>query len=220
MAELLPYLDLVPSANRQKPKFIASLGAALEPLLAVMVTLERMPGAFDIDDAVGRQLDAVGVRVGLSRRLATPIEGVYFAFDVDGVGFDEGVWLGPNDPVDGLVSLDDETYRLMLKIKVAANRWGGSLEQAQSILAAIAGDGTHLFVQDNFDMSMTVGISGKIPSKLFIALIRQIMRFVRPGAVDISLVVVTSLSGASIFGLDTDNDFIGGFDVGAWAKLY
>lgn len=220
MTDVKTYLDLIPSANRSQPKFIASLSGALAPLVDTMRAIESLPREFDIDDARGKQLDAVGVRVGLSRHLPVPIEDVYFAFDTVGVGLDEGVWLGALDPVEALATLDDETYRLMLKIKVAANRWDGSLEHAQEILGAIAGDGTYLFIQDNFDMSMTVGVSGKVPSKLFISLLRQMLDFLRPGAVDISIVVVTSTSGAPVFGFDVNNNYLGGLDSGAWLIAY
>ncbi|HWI02403.1 MAG TPA: DUF2612 domain-containing protein [Acidimicrobiales bacterium] len=214
------YLALVPSANRQQPRFTASLSAALAPLLDVMSVAASLPAAFDIDEAVGVQLDAVGVRVGLSRRLGVPIEGVYFALDVDGVGLDEGVWLGPNDPTEALAALDDGTYRLFLRLKVQANTWSGSLEDAQRMLQAAAPPGSAVFVQDNFDMSMTVGVSGVVPSRLFIKLLEQANEWLRPAAVDSSVVIVTSTSGAPIFGLDSDNDYLGGLDRGAWAVTY
>lgn len=220
MATVTEYLDLIPSANRNQPKFTASLSVVLETLVAVINTLEAMPAAFDIDTAIGAQLDAVGVRVGLSRRLPIPIEGVYFSLDTEGVGLDEGVWLGPNDPTNAIALLDDETYRAALMIKIVANSWDGSVVGAQAALNAVALPGLFIFGQDNFDMSVTIGVSGAVPSALFKSMLRQLLTVFKPAAVDLKLVLVTSSTGAPIFGLDADNDFIGGLDHGAWALEY
>lgn len=55
--------------------------------------------------------------------------GVYFALDdADGVGFDKGVWKGQFDPSDGMVTLDDETYRAVIKTKILANKFDGKNE--------------------------------------------------------------------------------------------
>lgn len=214
------YVDLLPSASVEQPKFVALLSAALDGLVDVQNCMLGMPDAFDIDKAIGKQLDDVGVRVGLSRKLPIPIAGVYFALDEAGVGFDEGVWLGPNDPTEALTSLDDETYRLLLKLKVRANYWDGSLEDAQEMLGAIAGDGTYIYMQDRFDMTALIGVGGKVPSKLFVSLLKQMKDWIRPAAVDIPLVYVTSMSGSPLFGFDVQNNYIGGFDSGAWAVEY
>lgn len=217
---LSDYTDLLPSASSAQPNFVALLSAFLQPLVDVQNCMLGMPSDFDIDSAVGVQLDAVGERVGLPRKLAVPISGVYFALDEAGVGLDEGVLLGPFDPIDALTSLDDETYRLVMKIKARANNWNGSLEQAQQMLGAIQSIGTYIFMQDNFDMSALVGVSGKVPSKLFVSLLKQMKDWLRPGAVNITSVYVTSVSGSPIFGLDANNAYIGGLDVGALATAY
>lgn len=221
MSDITDYLDLVPSANQSKPKFIAMLTVIAQTFVDNINLCNSIPSKYDIDDAVGTQLDVVGQWVGLSRRLNVPISGVYFSFDIDGVGFDEGVWKGPFDPDEGLVSLDDDTYRLMLYIKIAANNWDGSLAQAQEILARIfaTSPGTMLFIQDNFDMTMTVGLSGVVPNALFTALLVGGYITLRPAGVLIDEIIVTSVSGDPIFGFDADNSYIAGFDEGAWGTV-
>ncbi|MGC7970039.1 DUF2612 domain-containing protein, partial [Salmonella enterica] len=72
-----------------------------------------LPFDFDLDQAIGVQLDAVGEWVGISRNITVPLAGVYFSFDIAGLGFDQGVWKGPFDPDTGLTTLDDDTYRLL-----------------------------------------------------------------------------------------------------------
>lgn len=129
------YLDKVPSQNATQPNFLEVLRTLLTPLVEVQNQLLSLETKFDVDVAVGQQLDFVGQWVGFSRQLPQPLAGVYFAFDTSGVGFDEGVIWSPGDPLQGLVSLPDDTYRLMIFAKIAANVWDGSLIEAERILA-------------------------------------------------------------------------------------
>jgi len=214
------YLSLLPSRSRSQPDFVAFVTAMLEPFVEIQNCMLGMPDDFDLDNAVGVQLDEVGQRVGVSRKLPVPITGVYFEFDSATVGLDQGVWMGPFDPVSGLTNLDDETYRLVIRVKILANTWDGTLEDAQTILATLQGAGTYIFVQDNFDMTMTVGVGGVLPSVLFTAILRQIVGYVKPKTVGIDLIVATSTDGAPIFGFDIGNGYMSGLDVGAWAVEY
>lgn len=212
------YLTLVPPQNAAQPNFIAAVSAALQPLIDTQSALSGMLPGFDLDTAVGASLDVVGEWVGLSRRLATPVVGVYFAFDDALYGFDAGVWLGPGNSATGLTQLDDETYRLLLRLKIAANNWDGTLGGAQGIMNALSSANTYVFLQDNFDMSLTIGLSGVIPSALFVAILKQANAWLRPAAVKLAGVNVTSVSGGTVFGFDTNNVFIKGFDSGVWSN--
>lgn len=137
MADLTDYSGLITSEHNQRPKFMAVVEALAQPMVDLQNVLGSMPGEFDLDSAVGAQLDAVGEWVGISRVVNTPLTGVYFSFDTAGLGFDQGVWKGPFDPDTGLTRLDDETYRLVLRAKIGANHWDGTLESSKAILNAI-----------------------------------------------------------------------------------
>lgn len=212
------YLDLITAEHGDKPNFLAAVTAALKGFVDESNMLEGIPGAYDLDTAVGSQLDVVGQWIGLSRRLNAPITGVYFAFDTLDVGFDQGVWFGPGDPTEGVVLLDDTTYRLMLYAKIAANIWNGQFGSLQEILQDIfvSSPGTLVFVQDNFDMSISIGVAGTVPSVLFISLLSEDYIPFRPAAVLLDGVYATTVDGAPLFGFDVENDYISGFDVGAW----
>ena len=129
MSDANRYTELIAGAHFDKPKYQQFIYELTEPLNEARKRLAVFYKHFDVDTAVGVQLDAVGVRVGISRRLPMKLVGVYFALDdVDGVGFDKGVWKGQFDPSDGMVTLDDETYRAVIKTKILANKFDGKNE--------------------------------------------------------------------------------------------
>jgi len=182
MSELTDYTDLVTSAHNDKPNFLAVLAAVLQPFVDEINTLESIPEMFDLDVAVGDQLSTVGQWIGLGRSLKVPIGGIYFSFDTAGSGFDQGVWFDPGDPVEGAISLDDDNYRLMLRAKIAANLWDGSLGDANTRLSALFTGGS-VRVIDNFNMTMTVEVTGTAPSVLFSQLVAQGYLQFKPAAV-------------------------------------
>ena len=211
------YLNRITSEHRNQPKFIAYLTALLQPLIDSQGVLRSLLTTFDLDTAIGVQLDATGQWIGRSRFLETPLAGVYFSFDIAGVGFDQGQWLGPFDPIDGLSALDDETYRQLLRAKVLLNNWDGSIPVAAAAIAEVVGNNpaTIIMVLDNQDMSMTVGIAGQIPSAVIIALLKGGYVPIQPEGVLVNY-EITSVNGTALFGFDVENTSIAGFDVGAW----
>ncbi len=218
MAELTDYNALITSEHSDKPRFMATIAALVQPLVDQMNVLESMPGKFDLDNAVGVQLDDVGLWVGVSRRIRTPLTGIYFSFDIDGLGFGQGIWKGPFDPGTGLTVLDDDTYRLVIRAKIGANHWDGTLEQSVAILNSIFDADTHVFIEDHQDMSMTIGISGKVPSAVFLALLAGGYIPLKPEGVRVNYTIVTTVDGAPMFGFDMAGPYVSGFDVGAWGK--
>ncbi|KVP48384.1 DUF2612 domain-containing protein [Burkholderia ubonensis] len=218
MADPNDYTALITSEHRDKPRYMATITAVVQPLVDQMNLLASMPGKFDLDVAVGDQLDTVGLWVGVSRRIRTPLTGIYFSFDTAGLGFDQGIWKGPFDPDTGLTVLDDDTYRLVIRAKIGANRWDGTLASSAAILNSIFGSDTHVFIEDHQDMSMTIGISGKVPSAVFLALLAGGYIPLKPEGVRVNYTIVTTVDGAPMFGFDMLGPYVSGFDAGAWGK--
>jgi Protein of unknown function (DUF2612) len=216
MADITQYTDLITSEHDQRPKFMAVVEALAGTMVDQQNVLASMPGKFDLDNAEGDQLDTIGIWVGISRNVPVPLTDVYFSFDTDGLGFDQGSWKGPFDPDNGLTRLDDGTYRLVIRAKIGANHWDGTLGASKAILDSIFGGGTFVFIQDNQDMSMTIGVSGVIPSAVFLSLLKNGLIPLKPEGVRINLVIVTTDDGAPLFGFDMQNDLVAGFDSGAW----
>ena len=210
------YTDLVTSEHADKPKFIASLRAITDPFVDLQAVLQGLPADFDLDSAVGVQLDVVGEWVGIGRQVKTPLTGIYFAWDTPGVGWDEGYWQRPFDPTQGLTSLLDEPYRLLLRATIALNQWDGSLEEAKAAIEPLFPNNA-VYIQDNQDMSMTVAVSGPVLDVISAALLQGGYLALKPAGVRINY-MFTSAPPAPVFGFDIDNDYIGGWDTGAWGQ--
>lgn len=209
------YISLITSEHRSKPKFSAMVKAVTDTFGGTYDFLEALPQQFDIDTAVGTQLDIIGLWVGLSRKIKTPLQ-VYFSFDVDGLGFDQGNIQGPFDPDTGLVSMDDETYRVMLKARIGANTWNGTTPVLIDIYALVFdGTNTAVFIVDNQDMSVDFYAAGAEPSALMIELLKGGYFPLKPSGVRINNYTKSSVIGAPTFGFDIENEYISGFDVGA-----
>ncbi|NSX05101.1 DUF2612 domain-containing protein [Cupriavidus gilardii] len=217
MAQLTDYTGLITSEHNHRPKFMAVVTALAQPMVDLMNVLGSMPNKFDLDQAVGVQLDAIGLWVGISRHVSVPLTDVYFSFDIDGLGFDQGAWKGPFDPDNGLTDLDDDTYRLVIRAKIGANHWDGTMESTVAILNTIFNGDTHVFIQDNQNMTMTIGVSGRPPSAVFLALLAGGYIPLKPEGVRVDLVIVSTTDGP-LFGFDVQNDLISGFDTGVWGK--
>lgn len=212
------YLNLITSEHAHQPKFRAMIELTLNPMVSSQNLAGSIPSGFDVDLAVGQQLDFTGQWVGFSRKLQAPIEGVYFALDTEDVGFDEGIWWNPSLPLEGLISLDDETYRLMIYAKIKANQWDGTVAGQESIVEAVfsSSPGTFAFTVDNMDMSFSVGVTGATPPPLLMKLLVNDYIPLRPEGVKLRGVYISS---GPMFGLDMDTDWLKGFDEGSWGEL-
>jgi hypothetical protein len=222
---LSDYLGLITSWHSDKPRFVNTVATLIQPLVDAQDMLTKLTFDFDLDTAIGVQLDMVGQWIGRTRYVTTPITNVFFSFDDGGgarTGFDQGIWLGPYDPTDGVVALDDDTYRAILKLQAIANQWDGTLP-------SIADDLDRVFpgiaIQDLGDtptglMSMDVLIPATMISSLLLAILEQDFP-VKPAAVHVNF-IETTLSTQPIFAFDVDGSsggLLGGFDQAAWGII-
>lgn len=219
------YTDRITNYHRGKPLFVEHIDLSTRPLTDTSIALQNLLTAFDIDSAIGVQLDVLGEWIGRTRIVSQPISGVYFSFDTDGLGWDQGVWQGPYDPDSGFTSLSDDTYRTVLKAKIAINNWDGQNDSLPPILeTALEGSGLKMQIVDNQDMTISVWVFPEIDIALvsleLIAAIKQGYLTVKAAGVwagDIQTPsILTPSVGTKFFGFDMDNEFIAGFDDGAW----
>lgn len=134
------YLDNITSEHRDKPKFIGWLSKNLEIVDDAYSLLKTMDSNFDLDNAIGVQLDKLGTIIGRNRTLSF-------------------------QPTDGYSPvLEDDMYRLVLKTKIAMNNWGGTVPEMYEIWDNIFGedDDFDLQLEDNQDMSFNAYITGYV----------------------------------------------------------
>lgn len=218
VSNTLRYLNRITSEHNQKPKFMASVAALVQPLADLSDAENSFSWSFDLDFAVGAQLDVIGQWVGRPRALVVPILGVYFSFDDSTLGFDRGVWKGPFDPESGITHLSDEPYRVLLRAKIALNSWDGTIPQSNAIWNKIfSGTGIKVYTIDYGDMSMGTVLGGTTaPDALTRALFSQSYLQLKPEGVLHRGTSYITVLGAPAFGFDAQTAAVGGFDRGAW----
>ncbi|AFC22586.1 hypothetical protein phi1422_0066 [Bdellovibrio phage phi1422] len=134
--ELLQYYaDLLILQYRDKPKASATVKAYVNLLISGQLPL-AVQNAFDIETAVGKQLDVIGKIVGVTR---------------DGYTFSEAI------------VLNDDDYRKMIKMKIFLNNSDSSLYSIQNLIALYF-QGL-MKVYDYQDMSMSYALSSAFGSQ-------------------------------------------------------
>ena len=181
------YLDLVTSEHQDQPNYIAFLSIFLQGQVDLMNLYATFPVLFDVDYAVGAQLDAVGARVGESRNVEVPLTGVYFAWDTVGVGWNQGVWQGQFDPDEGIVRLSDDAYRQLIKATIAANHWDGTVPSAYEVWEIAFGAG-NVEMKDNQNMTIDTKWIGPNPDAVTVALLEGGNFLLQPAGVAVTII--------------------------------
>lgn len=135
------YLNLLTSEYQppNSPKLNAFLLMLLKKFDDISQCQEQMDMAFDLDNAIGPQLDILGISLGAPRV----------------VGFQPS---GGVSPV-----LNDATYRIYLKARAALNQWDGTIGSLQSIWAKLF-PGGQIIIADNQNMTATIILKGTFTS--------------------------------------------------------
>lgn len=218
MADISDYTSLLAGESIGKPKFSLTVQETSKPFVEIINTINTIPTLFDVDFAVGDQLDAIGLWVGVGRTVKIPIGGVYFSWQSDGVGWGQGVWKGQYDPGSGISTLDDGTYRILIKAKIAANHWDGTMTKAKQLLDQVFNGDTYALIQDNQDMTMTVCLAGAPPTAILTSLLTGGYIPIRPEGVGIKYYVIPKTTGP-LFGWGVNNNYIDGWSSGQWGSV-
>lgn len=190
MADIEKYLNLVTSQHADKPKFKAWLTAVLEPIDDATSLVNDLYKYFDLDDAVGAQQDIIGEIVGVGR-------------------------IVPFQPSDGSSPvLDDDTYLLVLRAKIAKNSWDGTIPAVYDLFNTLF-PLQKLVITDNQDMSMDVlvfGMSAGIQQDL----VAHGYIVPKPQGVLLNY----AFPANPVFAYDIDSDVFKGYDEGYWIQYF
>jgi len=172
------YLDNITSEHRDKPKYIAWLSSSLTIVDNVYSTLKSMDDNFDLDNAIGAQLDTLGVAIGRNRTLNFQPSNGY-------------------SPV-----LTDDYYRMVLKTKIAMNNWDGTIPAMYTIWENIFGSDSDLSLQlqDNQDMSFNAFITGYV-DQIQQDLIQNGYIVPKPEGVGVNYITRSKISSPSYLGI-------------------
>lgn len=218
VVSLSDYTGLITSEHADKPNYMAVVAALMQGSVDQQRQQTKMLADFDLDTAIGAQLDAVGAWVGISRYLIVPLTGVYFTWDDTAfTGWDSGVWQGDFDPATGLASLPDDEYRRLIRAKIAANNWDGLLVSATAIWNQVFNGSQTIIVQDNQDMSMTIGFVGQPLTAVQQALLTGGYFPLKPEGVRIKFYAIPVNTGP-LFAWDTNSSTLQGWETGSWAQ--
>ena len=163
------YLSLITSEYQNSEKFLLWMDSLIARMAEVLGTSDLINLAFDIDDAVGAQLDVLGVIIGLSRTLRIPIPNVWFSWydgtpETEDLGWGMGSWRNPDekDSIE-MTTLPDDAYRQILKFKIIQNSWKGTVNELYASWDAIFGaEGLSISIVDNQDMTAAITITGAV----------------------------------------------------------
>lgn len=184
----IEYLKLITSEYADKPKYNSFVETFLKLISPSNDCLLSFDEIFNFEKAVGDQLDKIGEIIGVGREL--PI----------------------SDP-DIPPVLTDDLYRVVLKARIYANFWDGTMEGLISIVDKTFPEVAYQIV-DGQDMSMQFVIIVPDSDPALIALLLQGYILPKPSGVRITYTVQSN----PLFGWDSDTGFIKGWDQGVWSS--
>ena len=117
-----------------KAKYMSFVDLILDQPLSGAAVTDSMLFAFNLDNACGVNLDILGDLVGISRLLS-------FVPDV------------------GTREMNDDEYRVMIRLKIARNVWDGRNETIAGIYRKIFPDMNIAYI-DNQDQTITMRVTG------------------------------------------------------------
>lgn len=166
------YLNLIPSENRNKPRFRAWLSSCLGIVKDISDCAVSMQKAFSVDDAIGQQLDIIGAFAGSLRKL-------------------------PFQPVEGSRYLPDSDYRKLIRATIAQNQWDGTNETLPHLLSSSFPE-MGIIIEDNQDMSVNAVVRGAF-SALQLEMLNADLLLPRPAGVSMVYEVPTQIPATDVY---------------------
>jgi hypothetical protein len=211
---LTDYASLVTSEHNKQPKFMAMTANDTAPYTKMQEIIQAIYTNYDLDFAIGSQLDIIGEWVGISRNIEQQID-VWFSWNTTvALGWDSGSWADTIGTSNVVVSLPDEPYRFLIRAKIVANHYDGTLDGMYSILSTLF-VGSASVVVEYSDISITIGIIYTTIGSIERAMIREGYIPIIPMGVSVREYITTVTDG-TFFSWDTNTSTMTGWDTGQW----
>jgi hypothetical protein len=152
------YQALVTSQHANATKFLATIAANVAPLCELQRLAVTLLEEFSVSDAIGNQLDYIGLWVGVPRVCVVDVVGDFFTWDtVPDEGYNAAPWIGDGDNTSYSLEMDDEQYRRAINAKIYANSCFYTKPDIYAILTILFPDDVgDMNVIDNLDMSIEI----------------------------------------------------------------
>lgn len=161
------YQNLIIYQYQDKTKFIAEVNTLLNKLEEVKNQSENLLNAFDVDIAIGNQLDIIGRIVGMPRRINEAIPKVYFGFNDENpnaVGFGQAAFYEIGNSAYQSLDLNDSDYRFFIKLKIESNFMKNNIHEINKVVTKIFGGDSYII--DNKDMTFDFYAYENVESRL------------------------------------------------------
>lgn len=213
------YLARITSEHNQRPRYMATVGDNVDPVVQLQQLVAGIAGLFDLDYCVGEQEDFTGQWIGKSRWIEIP--NPFFSWDALSFGWNQANWKGPLDSDHALQRLDDYHYRLLLYADIIANHWNGSIPAAYNAWDTLFRfTGIKVIIQDYNNMTMLYGlVSTKELDVVLLSLFTTGQMDLRPEGVQLIAYALQPIPDVPFFAWDSASDSVHGWDTGCWAIL-
>lgn len=173
------YVNLLIIQYSGKPKAQATIRLLAEETLASGIFLDVENG-YNLENAVGVQLDVIGKYVGVDRYFRGQIFDGYFAFvkydedfgsispakkgfcDYSNIGVKVGKWLKYSDIISTTYQLNDDDYRVILKMKIFQNNSNMSHKEIDDFIFGLFGTAVTVSSTGNMHINYTSDIAHQL----------------------------------------------------------
>lgn len=205
------YKNLLIMQYRDKPKALGHVGSVLDAGMIYDIAIAVRDG-FNIESAVGAQLDILGKILGVSRTITgTTFTRAYYGYalygDTTPFLFNPMLLYGEAAPdvqfrdyresSQSLYDLTDEEYRVILKLAIVRNTSNASVKTIDEILNVLFG--TEVYLLDRPNMTIVYLIGEKWSRHFSIAKSAGILP--NPAGVGTSLMIVPNINNIFAYSL-------------------
>lgn len=212
------YLKLIIKQYFSRPKARAEIELKINEYKKLYDIISTFPDEFDIDLAYGDRLDKIGKIVGVSRSVDEVVDKIGFGFEenANARGFDDRFVIDSSAPfVERFtpeytdLQLDDPTFRLIIKARIAVNNTTAYMVSdnrisVQEVIQTAFQNSA--WVVDNYNMSVDLYIS-PIYEGQYLRLIKNLNLLPKPQGVRYNQII--SAERTQTFGFEDNENALG-----------